>query len=125
MADNPLIDLVDFLETKARKIRAIEAEGDAIIQATGDQRTFEIKIREKAKLLAAIAEDGWPLVEKVEGDLGDMAAHKLESFAGSASTALRIGSVFFMTALLYPEDYKQGEPNDLEQLAATLRAGLK
>lgn len=39
----------------------------------------------------------------------------------SASTALRIGSVFFMTALLYPEDYKPGDLNDLEAYIEELR----
>jgi hypothetical protein len=45
----------------------------------------------------------------------------MERFSMSASTALRIGSVFFMTALLYPEDHKPGDPNDLEVYIGELR----
>ena len=61
------------------------------------------------------------MTRKVEGELGDEITQKLEQFSMSASTALRIGSVFFMTALLYPEDHKPGEPNDLDAYIEKLK----
>jgi len=53
--------------------------------------------------------------------LGAEISTRLEQFSMSAGAALRIGSVFFMTALLYPEDHKPGEPNDLETYISELR----
>jgi hypothetical protein len=116
-------ELIEFLEKKAGEVRRLEEEGDAILQSEG-QRAFQVKAEAKAELLAALAEDAWKLTEKLEGDQGKAVAQRLEQFSMSASTALRIGSVFFMTALLYPEDHKPGEPNDLEVFIAELKGML-
>jgi len=39
----------------------------------------------------------------------------LADFARRAGQAMDLGSIFYMTALLYPEDYVAGEKNDLER----------
>ena len=39
----------------------------------------------------------------------------LEDFARRAGMALQLESIFFMGALLYPDDYEAGDPNDLER----------
>lgn len=123
MEKQPLVDLIAFLEEKADRVRQLEAEGDAVLESEG-QRSFQIKLEEKAELLAALGEKAWKLTEAVEGDLGKEIARKLDQFSMSASTALRIGSVFFMTALLYPEDHKPGEPNDLDVYIEELKGKL-
>jgi len=46
----------------------------------------------------------------------------LKRFADSADNALSLDSVFYMSALLYPEDYHEGEANDLELFAEELHA---
>ncbi len=46
---------------------------------------------------------------------------RLERFAQNASQALAIGSVFYMYALLYPDNHVKGEPNDLELLAEEIQ----
>ena len=38
-----------------------------------------------------------------------------EDFARRAGMALSLESIFFMGALLYPEDYQDGDRNDLER----------
>jgi hypothetical protein len=113
-------ELIEFLEKKAGEVRRLEEEGDALLQSEG-QRAFQIKAEAKAELLAALAEEAWKLTEQLEGDQGKAIAQRLEQFSMSASTSLRIGSVFFMTALLYPEDHKPGEPNDLDVFIAELK----
>lgn len=123
MEKQPLVDLIAFLEEKADRVRQLEAEGDAVLEREG-QRSFQIKLEEKAELLAALGEKAWKLTEAVEGDLGKEIARKLDQFSMSASTALRIGSVFFMTALLYPEEHKPGEPNDLDVYIEELKGKL-
>ncbi|MFH1914216.1 MAG: hypothetical protein ABIK45_08075 [Pseudomonadota bacterium] len=113
-------DLVTFLEKRAVRVRELEREGDAALAAEG-QFAFQVKAEAKAELLASLSADAWKYTERLDGDEGTEVARRLEQFSTSASTALRIGSVFFMTALLYPEDHNPGEPNDLE----TLIEGLK
>lgn len=123
MQKQALAELITFLEDKAATVRRLEEEGDKVIQSEG-QLAFQVKLEEKAELLGALGEKAWILTEKVGGELGDEIAQRLEQFSTSASTALRIGSVFFMTALLYPEDHKPGEPNDLENYITELKGKL-
>ncbi|WP_319467321.1 hypothetical protein [uncultured Pseudodesulfovibrio sp.] len=120
MQNQALAELIQYLEEVARRVRQLEEEGDAVLNSEG-QVAFQVKLEEKAELLASLGEKTWALTEKIGGDLGDEVVQKLEQFSMSASTALRIGSVFFMTALLYPEDHKPGEPNDLENYIADLK----
>lgn len=120
MAHEALLELIEFLEKTSAEVKRIEAEAEVAVETEG-QVAFQIKMEEKAEILAALGEKAWKLTDKIEGKLGDEITQKLEQFSMSASTALRIGSVFFMSALLYPEDHAQGEPNDLE----TFIEGLK
>lgn len=113
-------EFIEFLEGRAATVRRLEEEGDAVLNTEG-QIAFQKKLEEKAELLAALGEDGWKLAERLGMDMDDEIAQRLEQFSMSASAALRIGSVFFMTALLYPEAHAPGEPNDLEVLIAELK----
>lgn len=120
MPDHVLLNLIEFLEKTNADVLRLEAEGEEALQ-TGGQRDFQIKLEEKAKILSALGEKAWKYSEKIEGALGAEISTRLEQFSTSAGAALRIGSVFFMTALLYPEDHKPGEPNDLETYIEELR----
>ena len=120
MPNQAVIDLIEYLETVNAKVKEIEAEGELALKSDG-QMAFQAKLEKKAKLLAELAKDAWELTEKVDGTLGNEIAQRLERFSMSASAALRIGSVFFMTALLYPEDHEPGGPNDLESFISELK----
>lgn len=113
MQKQGLEDLISFLKKNNDRILEIEKEADAALKQEG-QLAFQAKLEEKAEILAALGEKAWKKTEAVGGTLGDEIARKLDQFSMSASTSLRIGSVFFMSALLYPEDHKPGDPNDLE-----------
>jgi len=117
---NVVSELIEYLETVSAKVKGIEAEGERLLQS-GGQDAFQAKLEQKASLLAKLAEKTSPLTEQMERPLGEEVSQRLEQFSMSASTALRIGSVFFMTALLYPEAHKPGEPNELEVFIATLK----
>ncbi|BDQ32959.1 hypothetical protein [Pseudodesulfovibrio portus] len=123
MSEDALKELMDFLEEANARVKQLEAEGDAAM-AEGGQTAFQAKLEKKAELLASLGTRAAPLTKAIGGDLGRNIDDRLERFASSAATALRIGSVFFMTALLYPEDHQPGEPNDLETFIAELRKGI-
>ena len=120
MANQALEELISYLEDAAATVRRLEAEGENVLQAEG-QTAFQAKLEEKAQFLAGLGEKAQKLVDAVGGDLGHEIAQQLDQFSMSAGTALRIGSVFFMTALLYPEDYQLDEPNDLERFVKELK----
>lgn len=114
--------LADFLEQRAQAVQAIEAEAGAIIHGQGDQAGYGAKMREKAALLAALAADARPLVLALEPRLASLADERLERFSQSAAMSLKVGSPFFMSALLYPDEHKPGEPNDLDLYVAEVRS---
>ncbi|XXJ20068.1 hypothetical protein ACR42D_11100 [Desulfovibrio caledoniensis] len=120
MSDTALPELITFLENISADVKRIEADGETAM-AEGGQTAFQACLEKKAKLLAGLAKNSWVLVERLSNDEADGVARRLEQFSMSASTALRLGSVFFMTALLYPEDHKPGEPNDLDAYIEELR----
>lgn len=120
MDNEALQRVIELLEEVNGTVKRLEAEGDAVIGSEG-QDAFQAKLEKKAKLLASLPEKGAPLTAEIGGDLGRSIDDRLNQFSTSASTALRIGSVFFMTALLYPEDHKPGEPNDLEEYIEELK----
>ncbi|MGE4421225.1 MAG: hypothetical protein AB7D39_02910 [Pseudodesulfovibrio sp.] len=120
MSSNALSELITYLEHISADVKRIEAEGEVAL-AEGGQTAFQACLEKKAKLLAGLAENAWVIVERLPDDAADGVAGRLEQFSMSASTALRLGSVFFMTALLYPEDHKPGDPNDLDAYIEELR----
>ncbi|OIQ51817.1 hypothetical protein BerOc1_00279 [Pseudodesulfovibrio hydrargyri] len=124
MSDTALPGLITFLEHISADVKRIEADGEDAL-AQGGQTAFQACLEKKAKLLAGLAENSWVLVERLSKNEADGVARRLEQFSMSASTALRLGSVFFMTALLYPEDHKPGEPNDLDAFIGELRERAK
>ncbi len=93
MQNQALAELIQYLEEVARRVRQLEEEGDAVLDSEG-QMAFQAKLEEKAELLASLGEKTWALTEKIGGELGEEIVQKLEQFSMSASTALRIGSVF-------------------------------
>jgi len=114
--------LADFLEQRAKAVRAIEAEAEALIHGQGDQAGYVARMREKAALLAALAADARTLVLALESRLSEAVDERLERFSQSAATSLKVGSPFFMSALLYPDEHKPGQPNDLELYVAEVRS---
>lgn len=121
MSSNPAAALADFLDSKAKQVKDIEAKGQALLAGSPDQEAYNATMREKATLLSKIYEDAEALVDALPRAQADEVAGRLEQFSGNAAMSLKIGSVFFMSALLYPDEHKAGEPNNLELLAAEVR----
>jgi hypothetical protein len=122
MSSTPILELADFLDARAARVKALEAEAESIIHDKKDQAGYVAKMKEKAELLAALGDDAEPFVAKLPSAQADAAAERLEVFSGSAATSLRVNSVFFMSALLYPDEHQPGEPNNLERFAAEVRS---
>ncbi|GFK94973.1 hypothetical protein NNJEOMEG_02821 [Fundidesulfovibrio magnetotacticus] len=105
---------LDLAREAAHDIRALEAQALAALHERGDKETHRLRMAEKCERLADLAEAVEPLL-----DGGDETAqrllHGLRDFARRANMALDLESIFFMGALLYPEDYQDGDPNDLER----------
>lgn len=107
-----LARLAQWLGERRAAIMAVEREALQRLE-TGDIPGHNEKMREKAELLAALSEGAKPLLAPLPGEPRFNLALALERFSGSARTALKLDSVFYMSALLYPDDHKKGEPDNL------------
>lgn len=121
MPDQALERFIVFLEERAARVRALEAEAAQALEGPEGQAGFEKHMRAKAGLLAALSQDGKPLLADLPEAQASPLARKLKVFSAGASNSLRLNSVFYMSALLYPDEHKPGEPNNLEVFISGLR----
>jgi len=99
----------------AQRIRALEAEALAALHEKNDPAAHRAGMTKKCLVLEA-------LPEEAEARLPDPATPDTAAFAAGwrispsgPACALSLESIFFMGALLYPDDYQDGQPNDLER----------
>ena len=110
--------LLALLQDRAAKVADLESRAARVIDQDKDQAAYEALMLAKAELLAALAEDARPLLDGASKE----EALTLEGFSGSAALSIRVDSVFFMSALLYPEDHRPGSPNNLEALIEAMKS---
>jgi len=121
-ANNPYLLLADWLSVEAREIRDIENRADSALHKEGDDSEYRNLMRSKARQLASLDERSRILLQEAGLPGTTAVQERIDRFARSAEQSLEVGSVFFMSALLYPEDHKVGEPNDLENFILELRS---
>ena len=112
---------VSALQSAAGKIRSIEGEAREALFVRDDPETHRQKLQEKTMLLLALSELVAPFCERMAKDVRSEFETGLNSFAMRAAQAWELSSIFYMSALLYPEDYTEGDPNDLELFIDRLR----
>ena len=105
-------------------IASLEAEGGAR-RVAGDVEAFRDVMHEKAMLLAGMAREGEPHIVALPERMREKARLRLARFTASAENALALDSVFYMSALLFPDEYRDGEPNDLELFRDEIRNQLQ
>lgn len=118
---HPVDALATYLDDKARRIRTIEQHANEVLHDHNDQAGYRELLVQKAELLQNLPDDAEHYVAALPDAVARTVQERLERFALSASSALRIGSIFYMSALLYPEDHKQGDKNDLERYVDEVR----
>ncbi len=123
MSATPCAALREWLEQRHAAVMAAEGRALACLEK-GDLPGHAEGMHEKARLLAAIKEDVAPLLEALPADMDaqerERLYHRLRAFSASANNALRLDSLFYMSALLYPEDHKPGQPDDMQVFIASL-----
>ena len=117
--------LAEWLRERSDAVKNYERKAEAALYDDNNEAAYRSLMKEKAGLLASIAKDAASLVSSFAGQDRGRVAAALDSFSANAQTSLRIDSVFYMSALLYPDDHKKGQPNNLEKLVATLEATLQ
>lgn len=116
MAETPQEQAKEALTAKAKMIRDLEAEAKRKLHEEGDQEAYDRLFREKAQTIHSLLYEVQDDLEGLPEEVQDKIESTLESMGIRASQALEVDSPFFMAMLLYPDDYTEGEENELEQL---------
>lgn len=109
-----------FLRDRITLIKDTETVALTLLHENGDENGYREAMRRKAMILANLAADAAPLLHGLSMKKRAMIEHRLDMFAQSAQRSLDIGSVFYMSALLYPDEHQPGQPNTLEVFLADL-----
>lgn len=113
-----------WLDDKINAVNALEAQGREA-GAAGQQQTYSDIMRKKAMLLAELEDEAAPYLDALDKPpVVAFAARALASFSFNANRALEIDSVFYMSALLFPDNHKAGEPNNLEIFRGEIKTRL-
>ncbi|NLV97780.1 MAG: hypothetical protein GX043_10660 [Desulfovibrionales bacterium] len=103
-----------FLRENMDQIKAAEAKALELLHGAGDEQGYRENMRLKAQILADLADNAQPFLDDVSSVHRPTIEHRLNMFAQSAQRSLDLDSVFYMSALLYPEDHEPGQPTTLE-----------
>jgi len=116
-----LMTCFSWLEERTHDVRRIEKQALHELERKHIQG-YRDGMRRKAELLAGLPKASLPVISSLPEDAAQAIQEGLWRFARNAGNALSLDSVFYMSALLYPEDYREGEDNDLEAFLEELRA---
>lgn len=83
--------------------------------AAGDKKGYEQEMALKARALADLS-----AAKTFAGTIPAGVSDTLKRFSASAANALNLGSSFYMSALLYNDDQKPDEPDNLLRLIQSL-----
>ena len=121
MQDPALKELIVFLRERHSAIKALEANAKRSLYEHNDEPGYRKLMEERASAIAGLEFVCEPLLSALpDTQLRDSIEDDLQRFAAGANNSLRIGSVFYMSALLYPDDHKDGEPDNFERLINSL-----
>ena len=110
------------LQGVAERIRQVEAQAGEALFSKDEPEAYRQKLREKTMLLMELPEKVEEFLEAMPKDAAAEIKAGVDGFAGRASRAWELSSIFYMSALLYPEDYEEGQMNDLERFIDRLRS---
>lgn len=117
---NAVTVLTEWLLERHRQIKTLERDGLAALCPENDL-TYRKKMREKAELLATLAKDASPMLEGLPQPAKMFARDELFRFSANAREAIQLNSIFYMAQLLYPENYQEGNADNLELFIEELK----
>lgn len=117
---NALDSFTLWLSERRDFLHNLEKEAIRVLQEDKNPDKYRALMCQKAQFLEELPEEAEKHVSGIPDDVAMLIAKRLQKFSRSASQALELDSVFYMYALLYPEDHREGEPNELDEFVAEL-----
>lgn len=114
--------LAVWLRKRHSDIKGREADALACLNDEKDVIAHRQLMMERAELIATLDVETRELVEALPESIRDDTSATVRRFAEGARNALRIDSVFYMSALLYPDEHKKGDPDNMDSLIRFLES---
>lgn len=113
--------LVSHLTEWSEGLNDLEKQATKELYDNNNETAYRDLMRRRAELLRSLPEraTGLPQPLRAAADFPSV-LETLRGFAQNADNALRLDSIFYMSALLYPDEHTPGEPNNLELLIREL-----
>ena len=111
-----------WLSERSAFLHGLEKMAERALQKDKDTHQYHALMRQKAAFLVELPAEATKRASGLPEDIASLALSSLEQFAQNASRALELDSVFYMYALLYPDNHVKGQPNNLDLLAARIAA---
>ncbi|MEE9436841.1 MAG: hypothetical protein V3V37_09160 [Candidatus Adiutricales bacterium] len=118
------VKIIDYLKEAAASVRELEAEAEDALLNKDDVDIYRSKLEQKAMLIIDLESEIEDSMTGLDPTLSRRIRGGLSRFALSAERGLGLGSLFYLSALLYPEDHVEGEKNDLENFIGFLERSL-
>jgi hypothetical protein len=119
------MELLNNLKDIAGQIRRLEDEASVALYELDDKETYTEKLFRKTEILHQLPQTCDQEMRDVSPEVQSFIRDRVGGMSFSAGKALQLNSIFYMSALLYPEGYKDGDRNDLENFIAGLENLLK
>lgn len=119
-APSSIAALAAWLRKRHAKIKDCEARAHKSLYEDKDEKAYREHMVEKTGLIASLDEETAELTAALPEDRREGIETALRRFAKGARNAQRLESVFYMSALLYPDEHKEGEPDNMERLLREL-----
>ncbi len=120
MSETELMRVLKFLRDRADTIRDLEAQAKQELETRGDKDVYDRLLQQKAQLISYLPEELPQEAHSLPPGQKNLVLSELDSMRSRAQQALQLQSPFFMALLLYPQDYREGEDNELESLLRQL-----
>lgn len=112
------MQLKEYLMQTAAQIQELETKKKQAVAADNRQEYLDC-VREKAAILSQIHDNARKQDIKAVKNAKEILS-ALQDFSNSAKQALAVNSPWFMSELLYSDDYKENAPNKLDKLIEKL-----
>lgn len=115
-----MADFLDWLQSRHDQIMDCEKKAYGLMKKD-DIAGYKAAMKQKATQLAELYQEAAPKLAGLAGDKAKIADQTLRNFSGNAATALQLGSIFYMSALLYKDEHGKDEPDNLQLLINQLK----
>lgn len=119
IAMSELKALADFLQPYHDEVMGLERQAlDAL--AKGDTEAYTASMKAKAEKMKALYPLTLPYLEKLPAAQAKPLDRTLHGFSASANNGLRVNSPFYWSALLWDDDAKPGDLDNLQKFINSL-----